>query len=144
MPFYTFACPHGHLFERFHALSEFTDTAPCAIHLNCHGTLVITAPLLVTASPEVCYDSPIDGTPITSWAQREEDLKKHNCRPYDPEMKTDYLRRQQESRQELDKAIDQSVEESFAKLPSDKRAQLASEVLEQGADLDFQRSTKTH
>lgn len=144
MPVYTYACSIGHRFELFMTVESHRSEIDCLYCYEGKAQTVITAPLMVKVAADVCYDSPVTGEPITSWAQRREDLARNNCRPYDPEMKTDYLRRQQESKQELDRSIDQTVEEAIAKMPTAKRAKLWSEVTEQGVDLDFQRSTKTN
>jgi hypothetical protein len=87
----------------------------------------------------VCYDSPIDGTPITSWAAREEDLKKHGCRPYDPEMKTDYTNRLKREDEALDAAVHATGEEAVEKMPTAKRAKLASDLLDKGAQIEYAR-----
>lgn len=103
---------------------------------------MITAPLLVTAAPDVCYDSPIDGRPITSWQARQEDLKRHGCRPYDPEMKTDAARFRQAQDDALDRSIEVQVEETIEKMPTAKRGKLYSELTSQGFGLDYARTTK--
>lgn len=139
MPWYSYQCPHGHIFERFSTLADFCEVSPCQTHKNCYGNLIITAPILVAAQQECRYDSPITGEPIDSWAKRREDLAKHNCVPYDPEQKTDYMNRIKDSERQLDKALDESVEEVFEKLPTKQRGILASEVTEQGKTLDYAR-----
>ncbi len=101
---------------------------------------VIGAPLLVKVAADVCYDSPIDGRPITNWQARNEDLKRSGCQPYDPCMKQDTDRMRKEKAEELDKAIELHVEETVEKMPSAKRAKLASELTEQGVGVDVVRS----
>lgn len=95
---------------------------------------IFTAPVMVVAKPDLCYDSPIDGTPITSWAARQEDMKRNNCIEYDPEMKKDAARAQQDRQAAFDKSIDQTVAQTVAKMPAKKRAQLKKELVNQGAD----------
>lgn len=104
---------------------------------------IISAPTLVWGQPECRYDSPIDGTPITSYAQRQEDMKRNNCREYDPEMKKDAQRRLQEGEQSLNKAVGESVEEAIAKMPTAKRGKLYSELAEQGVSADIVRKSVT-
>ena len=94
------------------------------------------------AQEECRYTSPIDDKPITTWAQRLDDLDRHNCQPYDPEMKTDYHQRQKDSDASLDKAVEESVEEAIAKMPTKQRGQLHKELVEMGTDLTYHRSTK--
>lgn len=91
--------------------------------------------------PECRYDSPITGEPITSWAKRTEDLAKHNCEPYDPARKQDYLKRMADNDARLDKAMGETAEEFVEKLPTKQRGQLQSELTEQGYGLDYSRST---
>jgi len=90
-------------------------------------------------APDVSYTSPIDGKPITSQQARNEDLKRNNCTPYDPEQKTDYARRMKDSEAALDKSIDAGVEEAIAKMPTAKRGKLYSELTEQGLDANVVR-----
>jgi hypothetical protein len=103
---------------------------------------VIGVPLLVVAQPECNYTSPIDDTPITSWAQRREDLAKHGCRPYDPMMKDDHIRHEKEREAALDQAIESTVEAEIGRMPGRKRAALHSELVEQGVDMKLERSSK--
>jgi len=97
-------------------------------------------PAMTAISAEVRYDSPIDGTPITSRYARAEDMKRHGCIEYDPEMKRDADRRREESQRQLEAAVEESVTEAIAKMPTAKRAKLYSEVVEQGAGCEVIRS----
>ena len=90
--------------------------------------------------PDVHYDSPIDGRPITSQAARIEDLKRAGCIEYDPGMRQDADRRLQESEQKLDSKVDQFVEREIATMPARKREKLAAE-LEGGLTPDIVRVT---
>jgi len=141
MPSYLYACRNGHRFQRFSTVSEHTPVWMC----DCgqEATQVITAPTLVKVAADVCYDSPITGEPITSHQAHKEDLKRHDCVAYDPEMKKDYERRLDEADAKLDASIDAHVEESIEKMPTAKRAQLWSELTEQGMTADVVRSTPT-
>lgn len=140
MPNYTYRCSDGHQFTEFLSIINHVSSKGCQ---QCGQTAVqiIEAPMFVKVAANVCYDSPIDGRPITSWQQRHEDLKRNGCTPYDPEQKTDYDNRIKQGEAELDKAIDAHVEESVAKMPSKKRAELWSELTEQGKTLDVVRTT---
>lgn len=141
MPIYLYACSNGHRFQRFSTVSEHSPLAICDCYAT--GTQVITAPVFVKAAPDVCYDSPITGEPITSHQARQEDLKRHGCIDYDPEMKRDYERRIAEGEARLEHMIDTHVEESIEKMPTAKRAKLWSELTEQGMSADVIRSTPT-
>jgi hypothetical protein len=103
---------------------------------------VMTAPLLAFAQPECRYDSPVTGEPITSWAARRNDLAKHNCRPYDPEQKTDYQRRIKEADASLDKSIDEHVERTVEKMDTKTRGKLYSDLVDKHLDVDYVRSAK--
>ena len=140
MPFYVYLCPRQHVFELFLPVKDHRGTWPCH---DCRetATQVITAPMMVKVAQDVCYDSPIDGAPITSWAAREEDLKRHHCRPYDPEQKTDYMNRQKASDAALDRSIETYAEEMVAHMPTAQRGALYSELTEQGVDAQIERRT---
>jgi hypothetical protein len=139
MPIYTYRCSNGHAYDRYLALADYARPQVC----DCGrvGLRMICAPLLVKAQAECRYDSPIDGHAVTSWAARRDDLARNNCQPYDPEMKTDMLRRRQDADAAIEKSVDATVDEAFEKMPTAQRAKLASEVTEQGADCGYVRGT---
>ena len=141
IPLYSYQCQAGCIFEKFLKLADFDEPQACPAH-HYHGERILSAPLLVKVAQDVCYDSPIDGRPITSWAQRREDLVRHNCEPYDPDRKSDYLRRQQDAAAALDQSIEDTVERAIEKMPTKKRGQLFSELTEQGKNLQYTRSTR--
>lgn len=141
MPIYDYACPSGHRFSRFLTVAQHQGQMTCE---GCPemAVQVLTAPVMVKARPDICYDSPIDGRPITSWHARQEDLKRNGCQEYDPEMKTDYQRRIAEGERSLDRSIEQTVEAQIEQMPGMQRQRLYNEITRQGADLDYTRSTK--
>lgn len=139
MPIYLYQCSHGHRFQRFLPVKQHTPTAACDCGQSAEQ--ILTAPTLVTIQPDICYDSPIDGRPITSWDARQEDLKRNGCFAYDPEQKTDYLRKQRESEQALDQSIEGELDRSIAKLSGDQRRRLANEMLDGGLTCEVERST---
>jgi putative FmdB family regulatory protein len=133
---YQYRCKHGHDFERVLPVADYRTPQTC--ECGAEGRRIISVPRLVTVQPECNYDSPIDGKPITSWKQRQEDLARSGCRPYDPEMKTDAERFRKRQDQELDKAIEQTVEAQIETMPGKKREQLDRE-LTSGADINIER-----
>ena len=140
MPEYIYECYHQH------RSSVLTTLAGHKIVIDCPSCgapapQVITAPLLVKASQDVCYDSPIDGRPITNWQARQEDLKRNGCREYDPEMKRDFHQRLKDSESALDKTVDTHVEASIEKMPTKQRAKLYSELTQEGVSAEVVRST---
>ncbi len=139
MPTYQFCCNHGHQMEKYVSLQDYDNPQSC----YCGETTYrqILAPALVKAQPECRYDSPIDGRPITTWQQREEDLARHNCQPYDPEQKKDYEQKQAESQSALEKALDETVEEKISRMPTKDRERLHSELVDQGADIVIERKS---
>ena len=139
MPLYRYACSSGHTMEVFLRLSQHSSTWNCPCGLVAQQ--VITAPVMVKVAQDVCYDSPIDGTPITSWAARQEDLKRSNCRPYDPEMKTDAAHRRKAEEAALDTLIETHAEQVTEKMTTAQRGKLYSELTEQGAEAQIVRAT---
>lgn len=120
-------------------LSQHRSTWNCPCGLVAQQ--VITAPVMITVVQDVCYDSPIDGKPITSWAAREEDLKRSNCRPYDPEMKTDYTNRLKQDDAALDRSIEAHAEAVTEKMTTAQRGKLYSELTEQGTTAEIVRTS---
>src|SRR6476646_9518267 len=105
-------------------LSEF-ETAKRSQHMRCGcglmGEFIIHAPISVKVAPDIGYDSPIDGTHITSWAARQDDLKRNGCRPYEEGMRQDHERKLVETERILEQSIEQDVERSIAQMPNAKR-----------------------
>ena len=139
MPLYDYQDSQGHRFSRYLTLANFSDRMPCDCGLV--AELCITAPAMVKVCVDVCYDSPITGQPITNHHARLEDMKRSNSRPYDPEEKTDFHRRQQQADRDLDQAIDTHVEAAIERMPTKQRGQLASELLDKSAQVEYARST---
>ena len=138
MPTYLYRCANEHITTKICPVALYEEAVSCD---DCAlvAQRLFTPPLLVAAQPDVCYDSPIDGTPITSRHARQEDFKRHDCIEYDPEMKKDAVRRREESQQKLEAEVEQSVTEAIAKMTTAQRGKLYSEVTEQGAGCDVRR-----
>ena len=130
MPTYVYSCPKGHVFERILRVAEYAVPQVC--ECGKMGKKIITAPT-VFASKDICYDSPIDGRPITSMKARLDDLARNNCTEYDPEIKKDYTRRIERQQAALEKSVEATVEATIEKMPVRKRERLESE-LRAGAD----------
>lgn len=138
MPTYDYECSNGHAFERFLPLAEYT--APQTCDCGQVGQRVISAPMLIWGQRECVYDSPIDGRPITSWRQRQEDLKRNNCEEYDPGMRQDYERRLTSEQNALESKIESTIEAEIERLPARKRESLHNE-LHAGADATPERGS---
>ena len=102
---------------------------------------IISAPTMVKVAQDICYDSPIDGRPITSWSAREEDLKRNHCRPYDPAMKQDAERFRNESQAKVEAAMDETVAEAITKMTTKERGKLYTDLTEKGLTADIIRTT---
>lgn len=137
MPTYEYHCTAGHHFERVLPVANYRDTQTC----NCgaEGRRILSLPML-KVSPDVHYDSPVDGRPITSMKKRREDLARNNCQPYDPEMKKDVDTFHRREAERMDKAVDATVESIYEKMPAAKKEKLANELLG-GADAQPTRGT---
>jgi hypothetical protein len=59
-------------------------------------------------------------------------MARHGCVEYDPGMKQDAERKREESQQQFEAAIEQTVYSEIAKMPSEKKIRLAREVVEGG------------
>lgn len=137
MPIYVYKCPFCLKEEdHFRTVDERNDAPSCH---NRKMERVITIPM-VFVSPDICYDSPIDGRPITSMAARKEDLARSGCIEYDPEMKTDRLRNIERKDRELEEKVGQSVEAEIASMPARKRERLEAEM-QGGMDIAPERGT---
>jgi hypothetical protein len=122
----------------FCTVANHSPVAVCD-HCGDAAQQIIGAPAALKIAEDVCYDSPIDSAPITSWAARANDLAKHNCIPYDPGMRQDYERRLKDADDALYKSIDEHVERAITKMSTKQRGQLYSELTEQGKDLTYER-----
>lgn len=127
---YEYECPNGHTFERVLRVVDYLLPQMC--ECGQWGKKIISAPT-VFASPDVHYDSPVTGKPITSMKARLDDLARSHCTPYDPEIKKDYTRRIERQQAALEKSVEATVEATIEQMPARKREQLESE-LRSGAD----------
>lgn len=130
MPTYVYLCLDGHYFERILRVADYREPQVCECGMS--ATKIITPPT-VFASKDICYDSPIDGRPITSMKARRDDLARNNCTEYDPEIKKDYTRRIEREQLQLERSVEATVEATIENMPVRKREQLESE-LRSGAD----------
>lgn len=136
MPTYEYHCKAGHHFERVLLVADYKT--PQACECGADGRRVISLPRLVTATPNVHYDSPIDGRPITSMAQRRDDLARSGCREYDPLMRQDAEKFRKEKQDQLEQSVDEHVERHIDGLSGRKREVLNNE-LASGVDTTVER-----
>ena len=140
MPTYSYRCPSGHDFTRYDSVANHLSLRLCPTCFAA-STQIITAPLMVKVAQDVCYDSPIDGRAITSWDARQEDLKRSNCVPYDPEQKTDAANRRKQEEAALDTLIETHAEQVTEKMTTAQRGKIYSELTEQGKTAEIVRTS---
>lgn len=138
MPIYEYSCDCGTQFERF--LSYHDSGVPQICECGAKAKKRISIPIMISATDDVRYASPVDGRPITSMRSRRDDLARHDCIPYDPEMKTDYKRRIESSEKALDLSVERTVEEAIEKMPTRKKEVLMGE-LRSGVTTEIVRSS---
>lgn len=91
-------------------------------------------------SMNICYDSPIDGRPITTKQARIEDLKRSGCVEYDPGMKEQAAQYRQASQDKLEAAVGETIEREISLMPTAKKERLHNE-LAGGAEIALDRTT---
>lgn len=123
---YEYICPCGAEFERMLPVAEYQTPQICECGRK--AKRVISAPMLAFAQRECRYDSPVDGRPITTWAERKEDLLRNGCSEYDPEMKKDYHRRLEREQNALERKFDSTIEAEIERMPGRKREKLQNEL----------------
>ncbi len=137
MPTYAYRCACGASFERILRVADYDQPQTC----ECGSLSVrqLCRPMLVIPS-DVHFRSPVDGREITSKAAWREDMARNNCMEYDPEMKTDYLRGQQENAKRLETSVDFAFDATIDAMPSRKK-ELLEQELRSGADLGIDRQS---
>lgn len=80
------------------------------------------------------YQCPITGKAISSEAQHRDNLARHDCVEYDPEMKKDAAINRQRAWDELDAATDEFVSRKLAELPDETIAGMANLELNVGSE----------
>jgi hypothetical protein len=137
MPYYTAECVAcGASQDYFRHVDARADTPRC----DCGAPtrqVIISAPMGFVQR-DCRYDSPVDGRPITSWAQRRDDLARNGCQEYDPEMRKDADRARREADAALERSVDHTVEAAIEKMPNRKRERLHNELMA-GATAELER-----
>lgn len=137
MPVHDFRCPAGHTFEAL--VGQGVDWLFCERCKEIAQKVFLRAPAGYVQG-DICYDSPVDGRPITNRHARIEDLRRNGCVEWDPGMKQDAQRDRREAQESLDRAVDTTVEQAWAGMPTKKREALAAE-LHAGSDVEVKRET---
>ncbi len=137
MPIYTYKCGNGHQFDTLRKLSEYKDPLKCECGADCELKIMPTQ-INCDIQPWDYYESPVSGKTITSYKQREADMKEHNCTDYDPGVKTDFISHMKREDAKLEKKVDDFVDKTISEMPVKKREKLESE-LNSGADCVYER-----
>lgn len=127
MPLHDWRCPTGHVFEAYQPSGKLDSTMACAQCKAMAQKVFLRAPMSFVR-PDVCYDSPIDGRPITSYQQHIEDLKRSDCVLYEPGIKQDQERKTREAEDAVERSIEQTIEKEIALMPVQKREKLTAEL----------------
>lgn len=85
-------------------------------------------PTMINKSRFESYESPIDGSPITSNKKRVEEMARHDCVDYEPSMKDESTRIMKEGEAALDRQVDDHVDKFWDGLSSEKRESFAKEI----------------
>lgn len=137
MPIYVYKCESGHEFDVFLKLCDYDIPQTC----ECGQSAArIVVPTMINCDMQSWdyYESPVSGKPIRSYKDRQEDMARHGCVDYEPSMKQAQTNNIKQMDDALDKKVDDTVEKEWAKMPSDKRENLAKELLS-GADVELTR-----
>lgn len=139
MPLHDFRCPSGHITEA--PVPQGVNKIACP---GCRGYQDADKVFLVAprgyVQPDICYDSPIDGRPITSKQARIEDLKRNHCREYDPTEKDEVIRNKAKEEARLDKALDDSVDSTLSGW-SPRKKEILEQEIRSGADTQITRKS---
>lgn len=106
---------------------------------TCNGLMdrLISAPMVRgDLQPYTC---PVTGKVINGRKAHEDNLKRHGCRVLETGETEAARKYRAKVDQQMDKNIENTVEQYIEKLPTDKKEQLAKEVLS-GADITITRS----
>ena len=137
MPTYEYKCQCGNHFEVILPIRNYADPQIC----SCGNVAVKQmSRVSVFVQPDICYDSPVDGRPITNRQARIEDLARTGCVEYDPGMRQDYNRRLRDSEAKLEATFDASVDEALESMPAREKEKLDAE-LQGGMVADVTRIT---
>jgi hypothetical protein len=112
MPLYSFRCLCGKRDTRFAKVEARNSPQFCSCGASM--TRVLDAPAV---RPEITpYLSPVTGLPISSRAQRTEDLKRSGSIEWDPGMRADCERRQADELETTYRTVDASIDKTVAEM----------------------------
>lgn len=127
MPVYESRCNEcGKVHEYYQSAAKCYETPLCCGYQT--QKVILTAPYGNVDIP--AYQSPISGRWINSRRERNEDLKRNDCRPWEglEQEQKEAARRAAYDEQKQDAAIEKSVVEAWQTLTPEKQAALAEAV----------------
>lgn len=137
MPIYRYQCPAcGSRRDVLKSLTLLDRGEPCE---TCQTPMErrICAPAVVADYPG--YSCPITGSWVEGRRAHTENLKRHGCRVLETG-ETDQVRRNHRAEETaLDRSVDETVEQFYETLPTERREQLAAEV-QSGLDVTIERA----
>lgn len=136
MPLYDIRCTEGHVSEAFIPLEKFEEPIFCACHSPAQR--LISAPMFTVEG--VGYNCPISGKWIGSKREHRENLAQHDCRVLETGETELSRQARKRSDDQLDKAIEDTVEREFEAMPSAKKEQLSNELVNGKLDLAVTRA----
>ena len=136
MPLHDFRCEDGHTTEQL--VGQGVDWVICEI-CECLATKVFLKAPAGYVSMDICYDSPIDGRPITNKHARIEDLARNECVEYEPTQRVHNAKRRVAEDAMLDASIEHTLNKEIAAMPARKKEKLVAEV-QNGAGLEVVRN----
>lgn len=100
------------------------DTPICACGIKMRK-VILSAPM-GHVQADICYDSPIDGRPITNRHERIDDLKRSGCRPWEgmEQEKKEAARREGYADIALEKKLAHTTEKSLMEISETSRRAL--------------------
>ena len=135
-PLYDYECAKGHKFDRFLSLKDYKQPQKCECGEDAQKMLTPT--MINCDMPNwERYESPASGKLITSYKDRDRDMKEHGCVDYDPGIKEENKQRVKAKDLEIEKQIDDTVEREFENMPSAKKETLENEL--KHLTLDYER-----
>lgn len=127
MPLHDYHCEQCNEIEERHCAVEDLD-APQLCGCGRPMERVYLRFPFATVQEDVCYESPIDGRPITNKQERMNDLARGDCVPYEPGIREDQERNGRAREEALERSFDQTVEREIALMPARKKEKLAAEL----------------
>lgn len=129
MPLHDFKCRMcGHIEERVVPVEDLKKQVHTASdHIGFMDITYLRAPMGFVQK-DICYDSPVDGRPITSLQAHREELARTDTVVYEPGIKQDQERNARMREESLERSIEQTVEREVALMPVRKKEKLVAEL----------------